>query len=116
MFVLYVLGIFGVSIEIVGRASFEALKMFDGYYASSKVKNLREIHFTNKDAPTFENMKRIFQFLLKDYQESSVDPEDLGNVWVYDKQFRITNTVVISLQLSAIKSAKNTVDRKVAIG
>ena len=69
-----------MSIEVVGRASFEALKMFDGYYASSKVKNLREILFINKDAPTFEDMKRIFQFLMKDFQENSIDPKDLGSV------------------------------------
>lgn len=78
MCTLCILGIFGVSIEIVGRASFEALRMFDNHYATSKGKSLHEIHFLNKDTPTFENMKRIFQSLMKDFTESSVDPEDLG--------------------------------------
>lgn len=77
---LYVLGIFGVPIEIVGRASYEALIKFDEYCASTKNNTVREIYFLNKDEPTFSNMKRIFQSLMKDFQESSFDPENLGSV------------------------------------
>lgn len=72
---LYISGISGVPIEIVGRASFEALKMFDDDYASSKKKYLREIHFINNDEATFSNMKRIFQSLITpDY---SIDTEQI---------------------------------------
>jgi len=78
---LYVLGIFGVSIEVVvGRASFEALKMFDNLYASSNENNLREIHFINEDVSTSSNMKRIFQSLMKDFKRSSISPDQLVNV------------------------------------
>lgn len=66
-------GIFGVPLDIVAKASFDALVDFDRTLSAGQ-RVLREIHFLNNDMPTVSGMRTAFAKFTNRTFGSSVDP------------------------------------------
>lgn len=71
--IIFLKGIFGVPLDIVAKASFDALIDFDGTLSTGR-KVLREIHFLNNDKPTASGMRTAFANFANRTFGSSVDP------------------------------------------